>query len=292
MSLGALTTTFTPAPGCTDDIYGIVYTDATSTTHKYHSLGDPQTTQCYPPLYKPDAFYSPGLCPHEWTSACGSVEMIGTLTETRVNCCPNGYVCVSTRVDPWSTHSCSRYITGAQKLRVPQSDGSNTIYMETTLTGIIAFADDIRVRYREGDFDGSASTTASSLSSTDAPSRPTSSGTQQTEAGQANSNQSPSPSPSDSSLTKGAMAGIGVGVAVGVLVALFFVFLCIRRRRRRRVADDEPKQQRIESHMHQWPPAEMESSGFRHELGADKMQPNEMNGEDLKPRELDANDKR
>ena len=90
MNLGALTTTFVPKAGCNTSIRGSVYTDSTSATHKWHSLGAPSTTQCYPPGFTPapDAFYSPGLCPQGWTSAFGSVEVIASVTETRATCCP------------------------------------------------------------------------------------------------------------------------------------------------------------------------------------------------------------
>ena len=100
-NLGPLTTTFTPALGCNTEVYGIVYTQAlppssgdpsstTTTTHKYHSLGRTETSDCYPPNFLPtSAYYSPAsVCPSDWVSASGTLLSIGTVTETQVTCCP------------------------------------------------------------------------------------------------------------------------------------------------------------------------------------------------------------
>lgn len=93
--LGPLTTTFTPASGCNSVISGIVFTQTldggNTTTHKYHSLGLSATSECYPPGFEvnSNAYYSPGICPSGWQSACGRQEAIGgSITETRVTCCP------------------------------------------------------------------------------------------------------------------------------------------------------------------------------------------------------------
>ncbi|KAF1958853.1 hypothetical protein CC80DRAFT_21350 [Byssothecium circinans] len=89
MNVGALTTTFTPAAGCNSTIYGSILTRG-STTHKYHSLGHTKTQWCYPPLYNEgvDAYYSPGICPQQWTTAFQDFETKTSGIETRVNCCP------------------------------------------------------------------------------------------------------------------------------------------------------------------------------------------------------------
>lgn len=95
-NLGPLTTAFLPATDCNSVVHGYVHTETNpsnasdSTTYKYHSLGLTTTSACFPPGFRPsaDAFYSPGICPSDMVSACGSIEAIGTITETRATCCP------------------------------------------------------------------------------------------------------------------------------------------------------------------------------------------------------------
>lgn len=123
-NLGPLTTTLTPLEGCLQTIYGQIFTD--TTTHKYHSLGRSETSDCYPSDFqvKSDAYYSPGLCPSGWKSACGSVEVLGTAAETRAKCCPSGYSCQVFRGQPvaWSTLSCYSLAMTPVELLVPFVD--------------------------------------------------------------------------------------------------------------------------------------------------------------------------
>lgn len=193
MNLGALTTAFVPGPGCNDTIYGKIYSVGT-VRDKWHSLGQTDTRSCYPAAFTtPNAYYSPGICPSAWSSACGNVESIGSVTETRVTCCPvyvhpelhpylslftsrftgirtraitttdtmhSGYICANPENRPWDTFSCSRFYTDPPKLIVPQELNGKTTYMETTLGGpIVVYANQIEVRFQKGDFDTAASTT-------------------------------------------------------------------------------------------------------------------------------------
>lgn len=87
-NLGPLLTTYVPGPGCDDTLYGKIYSSL-SVREKYHSLGQTDTTSCYPASFAaPNHWYSPGICPSAWSSACGSVVSSDATTETRVTCCP------------------------------------------------------------------------------------------------------------------------------------------------------------------------------------------------------------
>ncbi|KAI1802319.1 hypothetical protein F4811DRAFT_529877 [Daldinia bambusicola] len=211
--LGPLTTTFTPASGCNSILSGIVYTqtlpDGNTSTHKYHSLGPSATSECYPPGFEPEsAYYSPGICPSGWWSACGTLDAIATVTETRATCCPLGYVCIQ-QPDPtetWSTLSCSSSAISSVSVTVP--DLSNQLSKVTVLSGIIIHAAAINIRWQRGDFIASR-TDAPTSSATFVPSL-SSSETISEGAGASN--------PPETGLSLGAKIGIGVGVGLGGLL--------------------------------------------------------------------------
>ncbi|KAI8960891.1 hypothetical protein F5Y11DRAFT_328420 [Daldinia sp. FL1419] len=215
-NLGPLTTTFTPASGCNSVLSGIVYTqtlqDGNTSTHKYHSLGPSATSECYPPGFEPvSGFYSPGICPSGWYSACGTLDAIATLTETRATCCPLGYVCIQ-KPDPtetWSTLSCSSSAISSVSVTVP--DVSNQFSKVTVLSGIIIHAAAIQVRWQRSDFIASR-TDAPTSSATLLPSLPNGSWT---------GNQDADSQP-QAGLSLGAKIGIGVGVGLGGLLLLSF----------------------------------------------------------------------
>ncbi|KAI1471659.1 uncharacterized protein F4812DRAFT_187933 [Daldinia caldariorum] len=223
--LGPLTTTFTPASGCNSILSGIVYTqtlpDGNTSTHKYHSLGPSATSECYPPGFEPESgFYSPGICPSGWWSACGTVDAIATVTETRATCCPLGYVCIQ-QPDPtetWSTLSCSSSAISSVSVTVP--DLSNQLSKVTVMSGIIIHAAAINIRWQRGDF--IASRTDAPTSSTLASSAFTSSATfvlpsSSNQTGDEDATTSNAP---ETGLSLGAKIGIGVGVGLGGLLML------------------------------------------------------------------------
>ncbi|XXG97492.1 hypothetical protein Hte_003796 [Hypoxylon texense] len=229
--LGPLTTTFTPASGCNSVISGIVFTqtldDGNTTTHKYHSLGLSATSECYPPAFEvnSNAYYSPGICPSGWRSACGTLEAIGgSVTETRVTCCPTGYRCIDAPnpTETWSTLSCSSSAISAVSVTVP--DNSNQYYKVTVLDGPVIHAAAVEVRWQRSDFIAPSTQvpSSSSISSTATTSPPVSSSS--AIAPEATSNASPertpNASPDNSSLPTGAKVGIGVGAGCLVLILL------------------------------------------------------------------------
>jgi hypothetical protein len=88
MSLGSLTTTFTPPVSCRASLAGPPIHDGT----KYYK-GPVFTSDCFPPNYgfgrDPEEYYSPGIaCPVGYVTGCTSKNVLGTMTETVVICCP------------------------------------------------------------------------------------------------------------------------------------------------------------------------------------------------------------
>src|ERR1700735_992507 len=99
MSFLPLTTTFTPPSSClgTNNIWNIIY----SPSFDYFVQGPPSTyrSDCLPSGYKVPSsgdsdftFYSPGICPSGYTSACPSTKTFGPSTVTVQICCPPGFV--------------------------------------------------------------------------------------------------------------------------------------------------------------------------------------------------------
>ncbi|KAI0004049.1 hypothetical protein F4779DRAFT_77326 [Xylariaceae sp. FL0662B] len=250
--IGPLTTTFVPSPGCNVEIYGSVFTQTAgdnTTTHKYHSLGLKSTSECYPPGFQPtSAFYSPGLCPSDWYSACGSLEVIGSVTETRAICCPLGYSCISppALTETWSTLSCSSTAISVINVTVP--DLSNQNSMVTQLESPLIHAAAIEVRWQPGDF---ATKTGSSLLTSATTS--SSSGTASMEGVNTTT------TTAREGLSVGARAGIGVGAGLaGLLLASALGFWILRRRPR--ASQDAANTKARETGTADWEPSAQETA--------------------------------
>ncbi|KAI0181770.1 hypothetical protein GGR52DRAFT_55075 [Hypoxylon sp. FL1284] len=242
--LGPLTTTFTPASGCNSVISGIVYTqtldDGNITTHKYHSLGLSATSKCYPPGFEvnSDAYYSPGICPSGWQSACGRQETILSYTETRVTCCPSGYRCIDPpqSTETWSTLSCSSAAISSVTVTVP--DESNQNYMVTVLDGALIHAAAIEIRWQRSDFAPSTQPPISSTISAVSVTSPAVATSSSSSSSSSSASAAVVQAQSTPSLSTGAKAGIGVGAGLLVLIALAFgVGVWFRRRKRGRTGN-------------------------------------------------------
>ncbi|KAI0973666.1 hypothetical protein F4678DRAFT_425507 [Xylaria arbuscula] len=172
-NLGVLTTTFTPAPDCLSFVSGLIYTETVTTNstkttiqHQYHTLGENNTSLCYPPYYHVGTqfYYSPAMCPSGWYAACGNFGS-GTVPETRATCCPLGYSCMDSTTDIWSTLSC---ISSAQSsIFVTVPDNAYQVWSRVVELQPIINAGAINVRWQSSDF-----TTSTTPSSTAAPSSP------------------------------------------------------------------------------------------------------------------------
>jgi hypothetical protein len=101
-SIAALTTTFTPASSCLGDtniwlVYDVEFRNCflTNSFCSYYFLQGPlSTSACLPPSYggSENTFYYPGICPSGYTSACTSVQSLGTYSVTVQICCPIRFV--------------------------------------------------------------------------------------------------------------------------------------------------------------------------------------------------------
>ena len=91
MSVGSLTTTFTPPASCLDafSTTALSTTLVSSTTDEFLLAGPLTTPGCMPYNFQFSStnYYSPGICPVGYVSACGST-LSGAVTETVVTCCP------------------------------------------------------------------------------------------------------------------------------------------------------------------------------------------------------------
>ncbi|KAI1172559.1 hypothetical protein F4777DRAFT_507732 [Nemania sp. FL0916] len=253
-NLGILTTPFIPAPNCTSIISGIIYTQTvtnsdttTTTTYKYHSLGPDNTITCYPPSFRvgSDIFYSPGVCPSGRTSACGSIEVIGTVTETRATCCPLGYTCQGPPpvTATWSTLSCITSAISTLNITVP--DDAHQQFTVVQLQPIINVAA-VNVRWQQSDI--AAVTTSSTISDHNSSPSPSPSPSSPALSLISSPTASPSPPPTSTPPSDGISnsgkpeikAGVGVAIGLGALVfigSVIFCFWYVRRRRKQQASE-------------------------------------------------------
>ncbi|KAI1780779.1 hypothetical protein F4818DRAFT_16740 [Hypoxylon cercidicola] len=237
MSLGALTTTFSPPADCIASS-ALYWVNTVNTFYWLH--GKPQQTSCFPDNYSPfqDQYYSPGICPSGYTRACESLSTLGAdVIVTQATCCPQGnYVCASTSSSysyPWGpTLGCmsvyrvdteTRFTTIDGTLEGGESAGTPTSIRAPGT--IMAYGIVIR--------NSQATTTESTASQT-------ASDTLQTVTSSLASETASAGDTSSGGLSSGAAAGIGVGVALGVLaiggVALW-MFWTRRRKRKQEEAE-------------------------------------------------------
>ncbi|CAG7923479.1 unnamed protein product [Penicillium olsonii] len=226
-----LTTTFTPASECLNDLwlFESVYTvqDSTSWSTRWANLGPEDTKRCLPPGWEPSTFYSPGLvCPTGWAMAPGST--INDNGETTATCCPvyqpssltfTQRSLTSGPARPWhSTEACA---FGAPTdipytyTATPGHGSKTTIYATATARKDGWNAYGIELRWKATDLTSISSIYVPSITSSATP--------------QTTTQQQPEES---STLSTGAKAGIGIGAAIGgILVILAIGFLIIRRRK-------------------------------------------------------------
>ncbi|KAH7137800.1 hypothetical protein EDB81DRAFT_901486 [Dactylonectria macrodidyma] len=223
MSVGSLTTTFTPAASCVSSLTDI-YAD------EYGAMyGGPLTTDgCFPAhyAYALTNYYSPGICPDGYTTACSSTTPVGegSAVETVVTCCPSNFDCNPKIVNGWeSTMGCSSawadgisfptvtIVTTSGTDLVPDS----TTSMDQPFGALNVFS--VQIRFRDGDFHSGHEPTNTDTASTTA-----------------------STSPADNKshsvgLSAGEVAGIGIGSAIGVLglaASAYCIFLLGKRQAR------------------------------------------------------------
>ncbi|KAI4245346.1 MAG: hypothetical protein L6R42_010211 [Xanthoria sp. 1 TBL-2021] len=234
-----LTTIFTPPSTCLD----VITYDGTS----FWQGGLLQTgdQDCYPPRFL-DIFwsqYTPGICPHGWTSLGGQgafIQSDGNIG-TKAFCCPSGFYHSSTNAG-FLQHACAS-VFGSPLTRVfststrgegpmprdadlitvdPKAVESNTVY-----------ADIIGIHWAE------TNSQVVRLMSETSSSSPTAASTNAAQTAQGPipiaSPTAPAAStstPSPGGLSTGAEAGIGIGAAVGAIALALFAYFLWRRRRK------------------------------------------------------------
>ncbi|KAL6705202.1 hypothetical protein ACN47E_007162 [Coniothyrium glycines] len=244
MSLGALTTTFTPDASClaSSNIWRIHTTCPGNDGCYYLLQGPPVTSDCMPTNYNYDrkAYYSPAYCPAGYTAACSSLSITNRITETQYTCCPTvrDFSCLSPGINTFTGLPFQSYLGCVSGFTSPGTLPVTVSSAFTTSTGsevhggdggaINAFA--VRVRFQATDF--VSTTTSPSPSSTPATpaSSPSNAASQTSSASATPTNSS---APSSSGLSTGAKAGIGIGAALGAIAVAALLFLVYRMGKRR-----------------------------------------------------------
>ncbi|KAI0882651.1 uncharacterized protein GGS22DRAFT_169991 [Annulohypoxylon maeteangense] len=238
MSLGALTTTFTPPADCTASS-ALYWVNTASTFYWLH--GQPGQSSCFPDSYSPyqNQYYSPGVCPVGYTRACESISTGGDNSfTTRATCCPQGnYVCASTSSSysyPWGpTLGCMSVYRVNTQTSFTTIDGTiaggETAGTVTSLRApgtIMAYG---VVVQNSASTDTATTTTGSQTSGSSSIASETASSTAAAGAGESHG------------LSSGAAAGIGIGTALGVMAigGLILWMFWSRRKKRTQIPQQE-----------------------------------------------------
>ncbi|KAF2994467.1 hypothetical protein E8E13_000026 [Curvularia kusanoi] len=276
MSLGPLTTTFTPPVPCVgkDNLWGIFTSWPDNPSFYYMLQGPPSTLYCLPESYRYEstAYYSPGVCPSGYTPACKhTFTWSTTITETAYTCCPTErkYKCLSDGGKSYypyqSSFGCvSDFI----------SDGTVTLTMYSSplppSPSLVAYGADyainafaVQVRFQSNDLVTTTGTSnATSAPVTPAPA-PTSTGIPTS-----TSISTASPEMSSSGLTTGTRTGIGVGAATGIVAIAALLWLVYKSRQRHSKTEEASEKSEIKEAGHQVGSAEIEATEHRQEMAA------------------------
>ncbi|EEH49315.2 uncharacterized protein PADG_05394 [Paracoccidioides brasiliensis Pb18] len=149
--------TFTPPGSCLSDVYQVLTTGVATVsgtestdTRTFYELGA-HSSECFPPSgYLPwitnqvssSAYYSPGVCPPGYLTCRSDTIAVGTLTETRATCCPNGYACQNQSSLLWyQDHMCTlRSGDGSPMTYTATVSGAITTMTQTGPWGLNAYA--------------------------------------------------------------------------------------------------------------------------------------------------------
>ncbi|KAI0120260.1 hypothetical protein F4776DRAFT_245400 [Hypoxylon sp. NC0597] len=287
-NLGPLTTIYTPSGSdCTSTFIGLNY------DNKWiqYGVGGAASSACLPPNFIPyePYYYSPGICPSGYTSACQaqSSPSTGTVSATTATCCPIEYSCRDNRSDDpfgcWSSFSGTKTFAVSTFLFETDSGGLTTKIDAGTTTDIwssnhiLAYGPVVRVV--SGEIPTTASTSLSSIST----STQSSSGiTTPTAAVTTDYVISSSPS-----LSTGAAVGIGIGCGVAAIALIGTVAIIFVRRRRRRVQSEATTQPANEGDKPQ-PDYQLQQM-YPYELNGEQECPHELHAErESRPHELNA----
>ncbi|KAK8039539.1 hypothetical protein PG993_007950 [Apiospora rasikravindrae] len=247
--VGALTTQFTPIPGC-NSVY-IQDNSKGESFLKYGTVGPAQISSCFPSNYALVGWYSPGICPSGYWYACEAELDKSTTVAT---CCPENYSCKINRPS-YEHHQCESGFTKATSTSLSHCytrSGTPVLPCEKFRStsynpGDAVRAYGINVRRESGDLVWSGipdptGTESGGSSSSDAAATAQPPGT--------------TVSPEEGGgLSSGAKIGIGVGVSLGALLIIGAVTAAYligkRSRRKREEGDKEVKEEQDETRQQQ-----------------------------------------
>ncbi|OCK90237.1 uncharacterized protein K441DRAFT_699181 [Cenococcum geophilum 1.58] len=213
--VGPLTTVFTPPSTCLHNLYVLdgglfpdiafldFFAEDCSPSSAYTSLGS----------FTYD-YYSPGICPFKYTSACGPTCLESPLSplETGIKCCPSSYTCVQ------NVNWCVSILSTPTVATMTEFSVSSSAFMLTPSPTVSIFAAPVRVLYQSSDLSILTTAMAGHGSVTGNPSQgsPSSNG-----------------SLAASGLSKDRKIAVGVAVPLGsILIILAILYFCWRKRRR------------------------------------------------------------
>ncbi|KAI6081495.1 hypothetical protein F4821DRAFT_249206 [Hypoxylon rubiginosum] len=288
-NLGPLTTVFTPnGTDCTSTFLG---ENDTNTWIEY-GAGGYLSTACLPSGFRASEayYYSPGICPSGYTSACHTLHVSagGSVTETEATCCPthDSYTCRESRGnDPFG---CLSVFTGPKTFAVStyyfhaDSNGFDTEVAAGTTTivwsdsFVLAYGPVVRVKAGDTLITSVDSSTSMVVSSTSTSTTSAISLATPTMPVEADTNSSNSPG-----LSTGAAVGIAIGCTLAAILLFLAVFTMIRRRRKR-LAQPEPAADTAQVETAQTDKPELESQHQQqcYEFSGERQPyPYELNGE-------------
>ncbi|KAI0827818.1 hypothetical protein F5Y06DRAFT_302425 [Hypoxylon sp. FL0890] len=251
MSIGPLTTTFTPPADCLSQGVGIARY-STAESYNYYLTAGPSHSTCFPSSSFPvlSSYYSPGICPYGYSAACSyrNTYSFGSTTETTVTCCPTSLFSFDCNTKPVGTDwgvfadctATTSDVTIVETIAtaIPSSKFSTVSYDssgDAILNGsVIVNGYGIQVRWQSTD---------EALWSTSP--RSTSSITSTIPSATSTASQTPLPTAqihtASSSLSTGAIVGACIGAIAGFAILVGIVIWIVQsKRKKRKEGQDQP----------------------------------------------------
>ncbi|KAH7376704.1 hypothetical protein B0T11DRAFT_23508 [Plectosphaerella cucumerina] len=235
-NIGPLTTVYTPPASCTRSTgwyksFETTVNDAGETEAVYFDYRGPiSIDDCLPPGFNAETrdYYSPGVCPSAYTSACSRPGDFANPSLTKVICCPSGTVSFGCQSNLDVNHKCGYSVSTGEGVLDPLTvieSGSVFITVSTVSEGYIhAFGVEVWSVPEP-----TTTTTEENASSRTGGDSSTESRERQSSA--TSTNTPPSDAGGGDGLGTGAVAGIAVGATVsGLVIGALLIFLFMRRR--------------------------------------------------------------
>ncbi|KAI0539491.1 hypothetical protein GGR58DRAFT_234794 [Xylaria digitata] len=241
-NIGPLTTTFTPiGPDCSSTFAA----RKGSSLWAQYGVGGDASSACLPSNFNDseDYYYSPGICPLGYTSACSSRVFLPSrsTSETVVTCCPSGYLGNGNRGgQPFGCQSCFNgtqtfvvasgfnYLTDSDGVTTHTRIGSGTVSLWNTCV----YAHAPIIRMVAGDIPGPAATSSAGGSTNASGSDGGASTSTATATGPDETGKRVDENVKQGSQI-GVAAGVGIGAGLGTMLLSGTIVLLIRLYRKR-----------------------------------------------------------